>query len=222
MAYRRTGGLWMLRWDIFLTVILAFLLGSGAQWCANQLAHGRYEAYQAEHAAEEGTIGAPADDDLVRARTLADMEKNRFFTMEMGHVTYISNSPGPWIDGFRWSIFTLDDGARIAARVNGDSVVYVDTSEGYMTSKNAVLPIGTLVREPLTDEQIKAMDQYKGVTVTDCYIDMEGGHATVSERDFTDYMGLLAFFAVFVLSFFLIRLIGVRTELFPRIIPKGE
>lgn len=222
MSYRRVGGLWMLRWDIFLTVILAFFLGMGAQWCANRLAHGRYEAYQAQHAAEAGAIGAPATDDLVRARTLADMEKNQLFTMEMGHVTYISNSPGPWIDGLRWCIFTLDDGTRIAAKVNGDSVVYVDRSEGYMTSKDAVLPIGTLVREPLTEEQVKAMDQYKGVTVTSCYIDMEGGHSTVSERDFTDYMGLIAFFAVFVLSFFLIRLIGVRTELFPRIIPKSE
>lgn len=212
----------MLRWDIFLTVVLAFLLGNGGQWCANQLAPGRYEAYQEEHAAEAGTIGAPATNDLVRAKTLADMERNQFFTMQMGHVTYISNSPGPWIDGFRWSIFTLDDGARIAARVNGDSVVYVDTSEGYMISKDAILPIGTLVREPLTQDQIEAMDQYRGVTVTDCYIDMEGGHATISEQDFTGYMGLLVFFAVFVLSFFLIRLIGVRTEVFPRIIPKAK
>lgn len=222
MAYRRVGGLWALRWDIFLTVLLAFLLGSGAQWCANQLAHGRYEAYQAEHAAEEGTVGAPAADDLVRAKTMADLENNQFFTLEMDHVTYISNSPGPWIDGFRWSIFTLEDGTRIAAKVNGNSVVYRDTSVGYIISKEAILPIGTLIREPLTDEQIEAMDQYRGVTVTDCYIDMEGGHATISENDFTDYMGLVAFFIVFVLSFFFIRLIGVRTKIFPRIIPKAE
>lgn len=222
MSFRTTGGLWMLRWDIFLTVVLAFFLGIGARWCANQLAHGRYEAYQAEHAAEEGTIGAPAADNLVRARTLADMKKNQLFTMEMGHITYISNSSGPWIDGFRWNIFTLEDGERIAAKVNGDSVVYVDTSVGYMTSSDAVLPIGTLVREPLTQEQIEAMEQYHGVTVTDCYIDMEGGHATVSESDFTDYMGIIAFFGAFALSFFLIRLIGVRTEVFPRIIPKAE
>ncbi len=222
MAYRRVGGLWALRWDIFLTVLLAFLLGSGAQWCANQLAHGRYEAYQAEHAAEAGTVGAPATDGLVRAKTMADLENNQFFTLEMGQVTYISNSPGPWIDGFRWSIFTLDDGTRIAAKVNGDSVVYRDTSVGYITSSDAILPVGTLVYEELTDEQIEAMDQYHGVTVTNCYIDMEGGHATISESDFTDYMGLTVFFAVFVLSFLLIRLIGVRTRLFPRIIPRGE
>lgn len=223
MAYRRVnGGLWALRWDIFLTVVLAFFLGCGAQWCADQLAHGRYEAYQADHAAEAGTIGAPAEESTVRAKTLADMENNEFFTMEMGHVTYISNSPGPWIDGFLWHIFELEDGARIAAKVNGDSVVYRDTSEGYMISKDAILPIGTLVWETLTQEQIEAMDQYRGVTVTDCYIDMEGGHATISEADFTDYMGLVAFFVVFVLAFFLIRLIGVRTEIFPRIIPREE
>lgn len=222
MAYRSSGGLWALRWDIFLTVVLAFLLGTGAQWCADRLAHGRYEAYQAEHAAREGTVGAPAEDGTVRARTLADMEKNTLFTMEMGHVTYISNSPGPWIDGFRWNIFELEDGARIAARVNGDSVVFRDTSVGYMVSSDAVLPIGTLVWEPLTQEQLEAMEPYHGVTVTDCYIDMDGGHATVSESDFTEYMGLAVFFAVFVLSFFLIRLIGVRAQLFPRIIPKGE
>lgn len=51
---------------------------------------------------------------------------------------------------------------------------------------------------------------------------MEGGHAAVSESGFTGCAGPVVFFAVFVISFLPIRLIGVRAEFFPRIIPKSE
>ena len=221
MVYSYRRSIWRLRWDLLLTVLVSFALASGAQWLANRQAPDRYADYQAEHAAEAGTVGAPAAEDLPRAATLADMEEHALFTMEMGSVAFISNSPGGYIDGLFWNIFTLEDGTRIAAKVNGNAVVYREDPENSL-NQLAVLPVGTLVHEDLTPAQLEVLDQYRGVTVTDRYIDMEGGHAVINEADFTEGLGLGVFFAVFVPACIVLHVAGVKIGFFPPLLPRRK
>ena len=218
----RRRSIWYWRWDLLLTVLLSAGIAFGAQYLYEQTLEEGYQAYLEKNAAEEGSVGAVASEDIPLAETLADMENNEYFTMEMDSITLNSNSPGGYIDGLFWHIFQLEDGTRIAAKVNSDSVVYREEGEAPMTASYARQPIGTLARESLTDDQLEELNKYHGVTVDTCYIDMEGGHATASQEDYVEYHGLLAWAAAFAAAWIIIRFVGVRTGVFPPMLPKKK
>ena len=153
----RRRSIWYWRWDLLLTVLLSAGIAFGAQYLYEQTLEEGYQAYLEKNAAEEGSVGAVASEDIPLAETLADMENNEYFTMEMDSITLNSNSPGGYIDGLFWHIFQLEDGTRIAAKVNSDSVVYREEGEAPMTASYARLPIGTLARESLTDDQLEEL-----------------------------------------------------------------
>ena len=156
----RRRSIWYWRWDLLLTVLLSAGIAFGAQYLYEQTLEEGYQAYLEKNAAEEGSVGAVASEDIPLAETLADMENNEYFTMEMDSITLNSNSPGGYIDGLFWHIFQLEDGTRIAAKVNSDSVVYREEGEAPMTASYARLPIGTLARESLTDDQLEELNKY--------------------------------------------------------------
>ena len=155
----RRRSIWYWRWDLLLTVLLSAGIAFGAQYLYEQTLEEGYQAYLEKNAAEEGSVGAVASEDIPLAETLADMENNEYFTMEMDSITLNSNSPGGYIDGLFWHIFQLEDGTRIAAKVNSDSVVY---------------------------------------------------------------HGLLAWAAAFAAAWIIIRFVGVRTGVFPPMLPKKK
>lgn len=207
-----------LRFDIWLSLLLALPIMLGIVWLFNHAVFpALYESYAASNAGEAGTVGAPAAGDTFRARTLDEMLEHGTFTFG-GDLYAVLNNGGPFYKSRRWEALELEDGSRIAARINHDAIR--DDGEPGLYSHDILLPVGTIVHGELPAELVEGFAPYGGLTRTDLMVDMEGGHAVYGYDTLNGYIVVPMQLVLLVGFALLFHRIGVKMGLFPPILPR--
>ncbi len=207
MRYRQ------LRFDIWVCLLIAFLISLGTVKIAEQMLPKKYEEYAEEHTVEDGDIGGKADETVYRAQNVEDLLSHDTFTVVSPGIEY-RNRGGGYYDGDYMHSLTLPSGERIAARINIDSVQQTGDS---IYSGDSILPVGKIVYEDLTkNETFLNQIQFKeDLTRTDFYIDMIGNGGKVSKDDYTETSTTMVQILTVIIAFPILHMIGSKIGIFP-------
>ena len=70
-----------MRFDIWLCLLLAYLVGTGASKLAQLAVDSTYDSYVEEHTVAAGDVGGVAGDDVFRAQSIDDLLSHDTFTV---------------------------------------------------------------------------------------------------------------------------------------------
>lgn len=170
----------ILPFDIWLCLLLAFLVSLGTGAVAEKLAQAAYEKELEAHAPVMGAIGAPADETIFRAQNVDDLLSHETFTVVSPGIEYRNRGAG-YYEGKYFYALTLPSGELVAAWINGDSVQESGGSDYYSSDK--ILPLGRVVYEDLTQSEtfLEQIEFREPLSRTDLYIDMVGDTAVLAE-----------------------------------------
>ena len=206
MRYRR------LRFDIWLTLLIAFGIGMGAAKITELFLPGMYEAYVQEHTVAEGDIGSKAGEDVFRVQSIADILSHDTFTIVSPGIEYRNRGAGYYNGCYTYAVI-LPSGEVVAAQINMESVQYA----GSYYSSDHTLPVGRVVWADLTESKM-FMDQISyGVPLsrTDFYVDMLGVGGIMSQEDYFKPRTSMVEAITVVVCFPLIHSLGAHLGLFP-------
>lgn len=202
-----------LRFDMWLCLLLSFLVSLGTEKIAKSYFEKKYEDHKEEHKVENGEIGGIAGEDIFRAQTIEDLLSHNTFTVVSPGIEYRNKGAG-YYKGMYLYTLTLPSGEKVAARINSDSVVH----EGDMYSKgDSILPVGRLIHEDLTQDSyfINQIEYKEPLDRKDFYIDMVGEAAIASAEDFVDTKVLMVQLLTIVITFPIFHTIGSKLGIFP-------
>ena len=205
-----------MRFDIWLTLLIAFGISLGTVKAAELILAQTYESYVEEHTVADGDIGGRAGEDVFRVRSVDDLLSHDTFTIVSPGIEYRNRGAGYYGKYYLYAV-TLPSGERVAAAINMEGVQY----EGEYYSSEHTLPVGRVVYEDLTSNEY-FMDQIEfrePLSRTDFYVDMLGVGGKASQEDYTgNYTGVVQAVTVLV-CFPLIHALGSAVGLFPRFFP---
>lgn len=202
-----------MRFDIWLTLLLAFLIGLGAAKIGSLFLPALYEKHVEEHTVADGSVGGKAGEDVYRAQSVDDLLSHDTFTIVSHGIEYRNKADGFYNTFFMYAV-TLPSGEIVAARINMDSVQY---GEDYYASDH-ILPVGRVVYENLEENEdfLHQIEYREPLSRHDFYVDMRGesgGRRT--EEDFykscTDTIQVV----VTIVCFPLIHSLGSKLGIFP-------
>lgn len=201
-----------MRFDIWLTLLIAFGISLGAVKAAKLILAKTYEGYVEEHTAADGDIGGRAGENVFRVRSVDDLLSHDTFTIVSPGIEYRNRGAGYFGRYYMYAV-TLPSGERVAAAINMEGVQY----EGDYYSSEHTLPVGRVVYEDLTSNEyfINQIEYSEPLSRTDFYVDMLGVGGKASLEDYTgSYTGVVQVAAILV-CFPLIHALGARIGLFP-------
>lgn len=208
MYYRRR---W-LRYDIWLTLLIAFGIG----WCAGKAAElvlpGMYESYAQEHVIDGGAVGGKAGPDVFRAQSIDDILSHDAFTIVSHGIRYRNRGAGYYHRNYTYAV-ELPSGEVVAAQINMESVQY----DGEYYSSDHTLPVGRVVWADLTDDKyfMEQISYGDPLSRTDFYVDMSGVGAAMNREDYFRHR-VDAVQAIATLVFIpLIHSLGAKIGIFP-------
>lgn len=201
-----------MRFDIWLCLLLAFLVSLGTVKISELFLDGAYESYEKEHTVEDGEIGGRAGEHVFRAQSVADLLSHDTFTIATEGIEYRNRGSGYW-DGRLFQAVTLPSGERVAVIMNSESIQV----EGDYYTGTHTMPVGRVVYADLSAEQT-FMDQieYKEpLSRHDFYVDMLGEGGKMSQEMYTgNWTGVVQVVTILVcFSFF--HSLGAKLGLFP-------
>lgn len=201
-----------LRFDVWLSLLIAFGIGTGAAKIAEQFLPPMYEKYVAEHTAAEGDIGGKAGEDVFRVRSVADILSHDTFTIVSPGIEYRNRGAGYYNSVYTYAV-TLPSGEVVAAQINMENVQH----EGDYYSGDHILPLGRVVWADLTESKVFMQQIAYGVPLsrTDFYVDMRGVGGVMSQEDFFKPRTSAVQAIVTVVCFPLIHALGANLGLFP-------
>lgn len=211
----------IMRFDIWLTLLLAYLVSVGAVKITEWIVKDTYQSYVEKHTPAEGELGSKAGPDVFRAQSVDDILSHDTFTI-VSHGIAFSNRGAGYYSGVYTYAVTLPSGEVVAARINMENVQYGGSN---IYSADNTLPLGQVVWADLTKDDV-FMDQISyGVPLsrTDFYVDMLGNSGKISQEDYVArYTNIVQFIAIVVcIPFF--HSIGAKLGIFPYFIaPKEE
>lgn len=212
-----------LRFDIWLCLLLAFLVSLGAVKLAELVLPALYEQHVEEHTVADGDIGGKAGADVFRAQCVDDLLEHDTFTIVSPGIEYRNRGAG-YYDGYYTYGVTLPSGEVVACRINMENVQY----DGDYYASDHTLPVGRVVYEDLTSSEsfMQQISYGPALSRTDFYVDMLGGGDKVRQEDFYSLRtGTVQAIAI-VVCFPLFHSLGAKLGLFPRFFPprkkKGE
>lgn len=214
---------YILRFDIWLTLLAACLLAAGAGKLVDFFVPvPDYEEYVAEHAVSDGEIGGRAGDEVFAAQTIEDLLSHDTFTILSEGIAYRNEGGGYFGGKFLYNV-ALPSGERVAASINTQNVVKPNGDDYYVGITR--LPVGKVVYANLEEddyfmEQIAYRHEEYALTRTDFYVDMVGD-GQVMDRDSyesTSYKAI-AQAGVFVVAFSLFHSLGAKLGIFPYFFP---
>ena len=202
----------LLRFDIWLTMLLAYVISMGAVKLTELVVSGGYEGYVAEHTVSSGEIGGKAGADVFRAQSVEDLLSHDAFTIVSPGIEY-RNRGAEYYDSVYTYGVTLPSGEVVAAQINMESVQY----EGDYYTSDHTLPVGRVVWADLTKSKM-FMDQISygpALSRTDFYVDMLGVGSKLSQEDYVGRYTNVVQVAVIVVCIPLIHSLGAKLGLFP-------
>ena len=108
-----------LRFDIWICLLLGFVISMGTGKIAENLAKKNYNSYVADHTVEDGNIGGIADENFFRAQNVEDLLSHETFTIISPGIEY-RNKGGGYHNNHYLQAVTLPSGEKIAALINED------------------------------------------------------------------------------------------------------
>jgi len=202
-----------LRFDIWLCLLLSVLLAMGTAKIANSILPQKYEEHKQEHKVDVGEIGGKADETIFRAQNVEDLLSHDTFTIVSPGIQYRNKGAGFYNGTYMYAV-TLPSGEKVAARINGDSVVNEGDS---IFSGDSILPVGKVVKEDLSKEKtfIEQIEHSEPLTRKDFYIDMVGEAEILSEESFIEGPIILVQILTVVIAFPIFHTIGSKFGIFP-------
>lgn len=213
-----------LRYDIWLTMLLAYLISLGAVKITEFIVKDTYQSYVEEHTAADGDIGSKAGADVFRVRSVDDILSHDTFTIVSPGIEFRNRGAGYYGSVYTYAV-TLPSGEVVAAQINMENVQYGGRD---IYSGDNTLPRGQVVWADLTKDKM-FMDQISyGIPLsrTDFYVDMLGNSGKVSQEDYNAHYTNLVQLITIVVCIPLIHSLGAKLGVFPYFIPprkkKGE
>ncbi len=202
-----------LRFDIWICLLLSFLLSLGTEKISTTILQDKYKEHKQEHKVDVGQVGGIADENVFRAQSVEDLLNHDLFTVVSPGIEYRNKGAG-YYKGFYMHALTLPSGEIVAARINSESVVS-DSDSIY--SGNSTLPVGKIIKEDLTKEKyfIEQIEYKEPLTRTDFYIDMVGDAAIKSEESFIEGPTIVLQFLTIIITFPIFHTIGSKLGIFP-------
>lgn len=202
-----------LRYDIWICLLIAFLISLGTVKITEQILPQKYETYVKEHTVADGDIGGKADESVYRAQNVEDLLSHETFTVVSPGIEYRNHGSG-YYGSYYMQALTLPSGERVAACINNDSVQ--QTGETIFDGDN-ILPVGKIVYEDLTQNQT-FLDQIQfkeDLSRTDFYVDMTGNGGIMSEENYAEAPKLMVQVLTVIIAFPILHMIGSKIGIFP-------
>lgn len=206
-----------LRFDIWLSLALAFVVSLGAEAVMDIIMPKAYESYEEEHIVVDGSIGGKAGDEVYRAQNVEDLLTHDTFTVESPGIEYRNEGAGFYGGRYMYSL-KLPSGERVAASINDDSVQSM--GESIFDGIN-IMPVGRVVFEDLTQDEgfLNQIEMGEKLTRTDFYVDMVGEALKMNEEDFTEVPTILVQLLTIIVCFPLFHALGAKLGVFPYFFP---
>lgn len=204
----------ILPFDIWLCLLLAFLVSLGTGVLAEKAAQKAYQETVKAHAPVAGNIGAPADETVFRAQDVNDLLSHETFTVLSPGIEYRNRGAG-YYGGKYFYALTLPSGELVAAWINGESVQETGGSDYFSSDK--ILPLGRVVYEDLTQSEtfLEQIEFREPLSRTDFYVDMVGDTAVLAEEQAIETPKLMVQILTVVIFMPLFHAIGSKLGLFP-------
>lgn len=202
-----------LRFDIWLCLLLSFLVSFIPVKIAEKTLPQKYENYVEEHTVADGDIGGIAGEEVYRAQSIEDLLAHDTFTVISPGIEYRNRGAG-YYNGCYMHALTLPSGEIVAARINTESVQNEGDS---IFSGNSTLPVGKIVYEDLTSDEyfIGQIEYSEKLSRTDFYVDMLGNGGKMSEEDYTEAPITMIQCITVIVFFPIFHAIGSRLGIFP-------
>lgn len=212
-----------MRFDIWLTLLIAFGISLGTTKLTQLIVPSLYEQHVEDHTVADGDIGGKAGAEVFRAQDVDDLLSHDTFTILSDGIEYC-NRGGGYYGNHYMNAVTLPSGELVAAVINSDSV----QSEGDYFSGVNTLPVGRVVFEDLESSEsfLRQIEHSEPLSRHDFYIDMLGTGGKVQEVDYVErWTGTVQAVTILV-CFPLIHSLGAKLGIFPYFFPprpkKGE
>ena len=211
----------MLRFDIWLCMLLSFLVSYVPSNIVGSYLDKKYETHLEEHKVETGEIGGIAPEDAFEVQNVEDILSHDTFTIRSPGIEYRNHGAGYYHGVYLYAV-TLPSGERVAARINSDSVK--NLGEDIFSGDN-ILPMGKVIKADLTDDKyfIEQIEFREELSRKDFYIDMVGEAEVSSKEDFVETPKLGAQILTILIMFPIFHAIGAKLGIFPYFIaPKTK
>mgnify|MGYP001068220082 FL=1 len=205
-----------MRFDIWLCLLLAYLVGTGASKLTALAVASTYDSYVEAHTVAAGEIGGVAGDDVFRAQSVEDLLRHDTFTVVSPGIEYRNRGAGYYGNWYMQAL-TLPSGELVAAVYNLDSVQI----EGSYYTGEATLPVGRVVFEDLTENEtfLHQIAFKEPLSRRDFYVDMMGTGGKVSQEDYGKPIVLSVQLVVTILFFPIFHALGATIGIFPYFFP---
>ncbi len=203
----------ILRFDIWLCLLLSVLLAIGAGKIATNILEKKYESYTEEKKVGINEIGGKASEDIFRAENIEDLLSHDNFTIVSPGIEYRNKGAGYYKGMYLYAV-TLPSGEKVAARVNNDGVTHIGDS---IYSGDSILPVGRIVEADLSSETtfIEQIEYKEHLDRKDFYIDMVGEAEVISSEYYVDGTVMLIQLIIVLITFPIFHTIGSKIGIFP-------
>ncbi len=202
-----------LRFDIWLCLLLSFLVSFIPVKIAERILPQKYEAYVQEHTVADGDIGGIANESIYQAQSVDDLLSHDTFTIVSPGIEYRNRGAGFYDTSYMYAV-TLPSGEIVAARINTESVKQDGDS---IYTSNSILPVGKVVYEDLTSNEtfIAQIEHSEKLSRTDFYVDMVGNGGKLSEEDYTEAPTTMVQCITIFIAFPIFHALGAKLGIFP-------
>lgn len=209
-----------LRFDIWLCLVLSYLLSMLSVKIAGKYLSNSYESYVENHTVADGDIGGFADESVYRAENIEDLLSQTNFTVISPGIEYMNRGAG-YHNGHYMYALTLPSGERVAAVINSDSVQHTGES---IYDGDTILPVGIVIYEDLTEDEsfLNQIEYSEQLSRTDFYVDMLGEGGTVSSENYTERYVTIIQVLTIMIAFPIFHAIGAQLGLFPYFLPNRK
>lgn len=211
----------ILRFDIWLCLLLSFLISYVPSNIVGNMLSKKYEGYLEEHKVDAGDIGGLVTDDIFEVQSVEDILNHDTFTIRSKGIEFRNRGAGYYHGSYMYAV-TLPSGERVAARINNENVKSLGED---LFSGDNILPIGRVVKADLTDDSyfLDQIEHSEELSRKDFYIDMLGNGEIRSEEDYVETPKLGVQILTIVILFPIFHMIGAKLGIFPFFIaPKNK
>lgn len=201
-----------MRFDIWLCLLLAFLVGLGTMKLTELVLPAMYEQHVEDHTVAAGDIGGTAGPEVFRAQSVEDLLSHDTFTIVSHGIEYRNRGGGYFRNGFMNAV-TLPSGELVAAAINMENVQV----DGEYYSGVHTLPVGRVVYADLTSSEnfLNQIEYLEPLSRHDFYIDMVGEGGKLSQEDYFKLPVMLVELGTILVCFPIFHSIGAKLGLFP-------
>lgn len=202
-----------LRFDVWLCLLLSFLISFIPVKIAEKILPKSYESYVEEHIVADGEIGGVASESVYKAQSVEDLLSHETFTVVSPGIEYCNRGAG-YHNGYYMYALTLPSGERIAAVINSDSIQRTGES---IYDGDTILPVGHIVYDNLLNDKyfLDQIEHSEELSRTDFYIDMLGEGGKVSQEDYTEAPLMMIQLMTIFVTFPIFHSIGAKLGIFP-------